>query len=143
MFRCDLMFGETVEEVREIAEPFIREALARGTDYTDFDSVWLDILDDSAQLWIVSRNEVIEGICVTQIIMQNNEKLLFVIATAGKQLAAWANELDNTLTTFGREQNCRAIESVSRKGMKPLLSPLGFKVKRDLVILRKELTVFH
>jgi hypothetical protein len=79
------------------------------------------------------------GTCfvITQIMEYDNETVLEVVLLYGEGFPERKAEVVEGLKKFGKEQECRAIEALSRLGLEPTLKPLGFRRKK--ILLRKEI----
>jgi hypothetical protein len=79
------------------------------------------------------------GTCfvITQIMVYDNETVLEVVLLYGEGFPERKAEVVEGLKKFGKEQGCKAIEALSRRGLGPALKPLGFRTTR--VLLRTEI----
>lgn len=83
----------------------------RLEDYYDL------VKNNLMQLWIIEG----KGAVITSIESGQNGRLLAIRFLGGKNLRAWANDLEETLTEFARKNNCKQIEAVTRKGFSRLI----------------------
>src|SRR5678816_4250124 len=80
-----------------------------------------------------------EGFAVyTQITDYEYEKVLDVVLLIGEGFPQQKEAVCEHLVNFGRKHGCKSVEALARRGLEPMLFPLGFKSKK--VQLRKEIT---
>jgi hypothetical protein len=77
------------------------------------------------------------GFVMTEIRQFPEEKILIVQLLGGERFKEWAAEVVAHLRLFAHENGCEAIEATCRKGLEPILKPLGWK--RTRVVLRSEI----
>jgi hypothetical protein len=79
------------------------------------------------------------GTCfvITQIMEYDSETVLEVVLLYGEGFPERKESVVEGLKKFGKEQGCKAIEALSRRGLGPALKPLGFRTTR--VLLRTEI----
>lgn len=75
---------------------------------------------------------------ITQVSDYRAERLLEVILLFGDGFLDKRQEIDERLVAFAKEQGCKAIESLSRRGLAPAMKSYGWRTKR--VLLRREVT---
>lgn len=78
------------------------------------------------------------GFVVTEIKQYPEERVLIVQLLSGEKFEEWSQEVVDHLRKFAREHECKAVEAICRKGLEPILKPLGWK--RTRVLLRDELS---
>lgn|SRR5678815_1809824 len=80
-----------------------------------------------------------EGFVVyTQITDYGYERVLDVVLLIGEGFPQQKEAVVGHLVSFGKERGCAAVEALARRGLEPMLFPLGFKSKK--VQLRKDIT---
>ena len=71
-----------------------------------------------------------KGFILTEIKQYPDERVLLVHVIRGEDLDNWKSEAMKSLSRFGEEHGCKAIEAQVRLGLIKKLKPLGFKTTR-------------
>lgn len=102
--------------------------MARVRVGMSFDDMTARILRGEMQLHKFPR-----GFLVTEVKNFHEERVLMVQLLSGECLEEWAPEALARLRECARANNCVAIEALCRRGLEPILKPLGFKKTRVLL----------
>lgn len=98
----------------------------------------LDEFTEKLRVGMYQEHKFGEDLAVyTQISDYDYEKVLDVVLLIGEGFPEKKEEVVEYLADFARTHGCKAIEAISRKGLEPLLKPLGWK--RTRILLRKEI----
>ena len=86
------------------------------------------------QLWLAWSDEKIYGVAITQMTNYPQYRSLLVLLLSGEDKELWLDRI-GIMEDFARENGCKRIEAVTRKGMQKMLPDW----KWTNIILRKEL----
>lgn len=73
------------------------------------------------------------GFVVTEIKSFPEERILMVQLLSGERFHEWAAEVVAHLRVFAKAHDCVAVEAICRRGLEPILKPLGWKKTRILL----------
>lgn len=91
-------------------------------------SLYADLLTGESQCWIVSKDQLIVGVAVTQEIQYPLGKSLLVFMLGGEKMSEWADRLHKEFEINARKNGIRWIDACARTGLgKKYLLNLGFK----------------
>ena len=74
------------------------------------------LLEGNLQLWVALNDRDVIGAVVTSIDTGSAMSVCTVHSLAGECLKTWSPLMDEALTKFAKDNNCKAIEAVTRKG---------------------------
>ena len=86
-----------------------------------------DLLTKQQQLWIAFNELDTYGFVVTEVIQYPKIKTLLMHFTAGKELVKWKDVMLKDLQTFGKDNDCKMIESYGRPGWAKVFKNDGYK----------------
>ena len=90
-------------------------------------SLYADLLTGDSQCWIVSKNQLIIGVAVTQEIQYPLGKSLFVYLLGGKSMDEWACRLHKEFDIHAQGNNIKWIDACARHGLgKKYLVRIGY-----------------
>jgi len=93
--------------------------------YTIFD-VQYALMSRDMQLWLVmTDDDVIQSMIITQIVQYPNKKVMFFVFAAGVKSNEWIHFIDH-FKDFAAEHQCHAIEVLGRAGWEKKFKSLGF-----------------
>lgn len=118
-------------------EPFIKRALDHNCGEVVPDDIRRLCRDRAAQLWIVTEQDKIVGVCTTEVVNypQKRHCRIFTLAGSGRD---WFQDLDIIVCAWARAQGCQAVEAHVRKGFVPILVNFGGKHKYSTVVKELE-----
>lgn len=98
---------------RALLIPAFRDAV---NIYT-VDDYYTAIKDGGLHLWVAVDGEgTVRGTVVTSIDQGSAMSICTVHSIGGKDLNSWVSLFDEAVTKFARDNGCKAIEAVTRKG---------------------------
>lgn len=122
----------------DIYTPMLRvmidKALKKGNALLTTESIIRALKDRSMQLWLIKDNKDIKAICITEILITPTGRVLGIVALTGKDYKQWKDFLEDMLTLYAKEKDCKYIEIHGRKGWDRILN----NFKQVAIVLRKE-----
>lgn len=118
--------------------PHARAMVKRAIDRTalcNFDHVEREVLSGLQQLWLGWDGTAIKVAAVTQLVMLGDHKICVLVACGGSGRQEWL-PLIAGLEQFARNEGCRAMRIIGRKGWSRVLEDYPVKY----VVMEKELS---
>ena len=115
-----LVNPDTVQDIWPVARPLVEKALAHSEGQMLSSDALRMILNNKQQLWVGFEQESIFTAVVTEVINYPRHKILRIITFAtqtGYGMDHWYDTIVNTLSKFGRDLGCNALEAWCRKGL--------------------------
>lgn len=92
--------------------------------------LYVDLVSNELQCWIIEEYQEIKGVAVTQIIEYPLGKCLFVFQLGGSNMADWYKKLQECFVTYAIQIGAKWIDASARAGMgKQYLHDLGYKTQ--------------
>lgn len=107
-----------IEQWWPLIEPLVAKALKYADGKYAPENVLEGLKARQYQLWMAN---VLDAICVTQIINYPQKRVCIVFLAAGKNMHRWVNEMDETISAWARERGCKSIEMHGRPGWERVL----------------------
>lgn len=106
----------------------VKRALEK-TNVNDSPEFYLGkILTKEMQLYVMTDDENnINGIVVTQFVLDGNVKCCQVVLLSGINMKEWLIELVDRIVSFARKEQCQVLMLEGRRGWIRELKPLGFE----------------
>lgn len=134
MLNIEGILSDEIDIYIPMLRVLIDRAIKKGNALLTVDSVIRALRDRSMQLWLIKDNEKIKAICITEILITPQCRVLGIVALAGVGHKQWKDLLEQILTIYAQEKGCRYIEIQGRKGWNKVLS----NFKQVAIVLRKE-----
>lgn len=100
-----------------------------NTDYTK-DGIRSGILNETMQAWVISEDEKIRVVFMTQrFVSQKNELTLYIFWLYGSGLPRLLPSVVEALRSFAIKLECTKVLITGRKGFERLLKPYGMEYK--------------
>ena len=115
--------------------PFVTQAMERS-HYDTPEDVRLALDKGTAQLWIATRGEEIEAVCVTQIEANAKSVDCSIWICTGHDRQDWQHHLAK-IETWARHEGCTVMRHMARPGWSRILKPMGYAMTH--VLLEKDL----
>jgi len=125
--------AKLIPDVWDRVEPILSRAILHHTD-EDANEALHDLLQERSQLWVLND---FDAVCLTQIVLRQTVKVLWVYYVAGDKMDTWLDELVKTLSAFGQYKGCNRMEFTGRPGWQKTLKAHGFN--RAMVTMRLDL----
>lgn len=121
--------------------PHVRALVKRAIDRTDlcnFEGVEREVLAGTQQLWLGWNGTTIEAAAVTQLVLIGTRKICIVVAAGAApgnhDRARWPSLMAG-IEQFARDEGCRAVRIIGRKGWQRILADY----RANYVIMDREL----
>lgn len=120
----------------------ISRYLVKAIEYGQGESTLTDYmrkcLNKTAQCWVVTKNEVIVGAGLTEIIQYSQHKTLHIIAFSGDSFDEQA-QVFPTIIEYAKFNKCKSIEQWGRKGWAKVLPTYLPDFKEVYTVMRMDL----
>jgi hypothetical protein len=94
---------------------YLSRAIATGQGESTLADYMRKILTNTSQCWALTKNEVIVGVGLTEVLQYNQHKTLHIIAYSGDNFDEQA-EVFPTIVAYAKYNGCKSIEQWGRKG---------------------------
>ena len=126
------LMPEQVRAFWQEIEPLLKPAMTSGETAQ---SLFSNIMDRKAQVWIAATPKQIEAACVTEIYTRDARKYCNIWLAGGRGVNNWLHNL-STVEAWAKEQGCDAmVIEAARRGWQRIIK--GYKIKT--IALTKEL----
>ena len=99
---------------------------SRWNERYPIQSLYTDLLTGELKCWIVSGDNIIKGVAVTQDIEYPLGKSLLVYLLSGENMHEWADHLHKEFIKYAEKNNYKWIDACARQGLgKKYLAGLG------------------
>ena len=105
-------------------EPEIRRVTNRFDIGEQPEHIRERLINRDQQLWLCNGGD---GICISEIKVLKDFKILAFPVIAGKNMDQWLDDLVDMAKAFAKHHNCKYIEGYGRKGWLRALNKHGFK----------------
>lgn len=105
--------ADEVDGVWNLAEPILSAVIRRGGDIQN-EAMKQSLISKARQLWFVWSDHL-HGLVVTEIAETPRGKIANIVALGGTDLKSWIH-LSEHLEIWARNEGCRAMEIIGRKG---------------------------
>lgn len=123
-----LIYGlDSILHTWELVRAMVERAMARTQGEFTAQDLLNRILHCKAQLWLITKDQLIQGVCITEVIDYPQKAILRIIILAGSDMTAWQEELCDKLVSFARLHNLQALEAYGRAGFIKQLRSLKFR----------------
>ena len=120
--KIDYIHPEQVAEVWPVARIFVKLGLDHGAGEYDIDDAFMRLVNGNWALLLIHEDHI-----VTVAVMEYPQfKGLLVPTIGGERYVEWREMLDDYLVKWAREQGCKQIECMARKGQVRALAHLGY-----------------
>ena len=108
-------------------ESYVAKALKYGVGEYTTDDIKQACKEAKMQLWVYA-DEKNRGVFITQILNYPQLNILLVLLLSGDNFKEWRDEVDELLTRYAKEKDCKFVELYGRKGWgKAFLSEINYK----------------
>lgn len=105
---------------REILLPSFRDVVNPLT----VDDYYIPLKTRINQLWAAINGEKIIGAAITSVDCGSAGKVCMVHSIAGEDMKSWISLFDEKVTQYARDNECFAIQAVTRKGFTKIFPDL-------------------
>jgi len=130
---CKQYTGEISDDLWEKIEPLIADAAEYSRGEFTPATTRLQLFQQLQQLWVVTRNEEIAFVWVTEIRQQTARRIVVVYAAAGKMTYGW--EFWPHMSQWMRGNNIQEAEVYCRPAMARLLRRRGLKTRYEVLTI--------
>jgi len=134
-----LLVPDQITEQWHLYKDLLKEAVDHGVGESTLTDYLKRLLNWQAQLWVVHDPEGnLKGVGMTQFINYSTHKTLHLVAIAGVDWPAWADQF-YVIEEFARTNKCTAVEQWGRPGWSKILPKVipGFETVYH--VMRKEI----
>lgn len=137
--QCVELPAATALEFWDELRPYVEAALEFDlTRSTTVEQVQHQLGEGFARVLVCADGSAIMSATIIQCYVNNREeRLLHVIATAGKDMWSWLDVLIEKLAELAEEEECAAVEMIGRPGWHRKLNKYGFKT--EIVSMRLDI----
>lgn len=124
-----LLKNDDIPALWEHIEHLLKYALdkSKWSDRYPIETLYNDLISDDLQCWIVTNENLIKGVAVTQDIEYPLGKSLLVFFLGGEDMICWADELHKQFVSHAKSNCYKWIDACARPGLgKKYLNRLGF-----------------
>lgn len=112
-----------IDAVWPICRQYLEPAVSDHLNIYTIDDYYNPLKNGELQLWAAADDKII-GAVLTSIDRGSANTICSVHSLAGERLKEWVHLCAEEITAYARAHKCRAIESVTRKGIKGLFPDL-------------------
>lgn len=120
---------DLVPEIWTGIEPLIASALEYAQGENTTADVRARVIRGAAQLWLMIEPEgPVRGVMVSEIITYPRQRVANAWLLAGERMETWLQVAADHLEAWARQQGCAAIVGDGRRGWRPIIEKLGYRV---------------
>lgn len=120
MITLFVVMPQQINLVWDECKPLLEKSF-RDQIYTyDINDLYNKCVSFENQLWIIKEDKII-GTIVTTLSQGEKLKFLDILNMGGNRLIEWQKIAEQTLKQFAKENECKAIRAVMRKGLTKFL----------------------
>ncbi len=133
-----LLHPEEVLKDWLVLSPLIQEALDKGQGENTLLDHMKKILNFNTHCWLITNNEEVKGVILTEFLQYTQHKTLHIITLSGNDFQAWVH-LYPTIEQFAKDAGCKAVEQWGRPGWARVLPKLVPGFEQAYVVMRKNI----
>ncbi len=121
-----------------VLSPLIKDALNKGQGENTLLDHMKRILNFNTHCWLITDDEEIKGVILTEFIQYTQHRTLHVITLSGNNFESWVH-LYPTIEQFAKDAGCKAVEQWGRPGWAKVLPKLVPGFEQAYVVMRKNI----
>lgn len=125
-----------VSELWSKCLPFLENPEIGSLEYSSIEELKKCCLDETYQLWILMERDKLSGCFLTNIgVISDNINIVNIFNLSGSGIRFWIKELDQKISEFCKENNCKFYSYIGRDGFSrfvPELNKVGTYYLREV-----------
>jgi trans-2-enoyl-CoA reductase len=138
MIKTTLLHPDQVQDMWHVLKGPLKASLDHGVGESTLTDYLRRALEWQAQIWLVTNDDQIMGVALTQFLQYSTHKTLHIVGVGGTDWATWADQY-YLVEEFAKQNGCTAVEQWGRPGWSKILPKAipGFEVVYH--VMRKEI----